>query len=349
MNERDLSRVTRPFLEKAQFWLKKPRGLIIRGTERVFSKVNLFELLLTRNSADNLSIDLDFIISNLAKGKELTATNSNALFRMIVLNDVIASPKSGLVKLPSNHIFAPFHSDREFFGGNKADEISKLQLASKQNKCNKLVGTFSVLPIQTYYYHFIVDELPKIIQSIVEYPDTVIITPRNQPSFVLDFLRDAGIRYKVEEKPVQLQEMLICIPTSFKPNREKIHIIRNFFTSLYNSEPSDEEFSSQPFFVSRRDTKLRYNHGVEKSIISKLKESDVQVLKSGHMSLKQQVLKFQRVRKLHGLHGSGLVNMVFMQPGGSVHEYVIGNFVPYFYRELSELCGHQYSVDCVLE
>lgn len=343
MRKAELNRIEKSFLQKVKYWWPLPISLSIKGLERIFLGENLFDSLLTRNSKENQGIDMEFIMNNLAIGRQVEPDDKNDEFQIYLMENTLVCPKSGIMRIQSGHFFAPLSSDREFLSGNHADKLVRLKRARNSILTNSYKVCY-VLPIQQFYYHFIVDELPRLIRALKYSIDLTIVTSFNQPNFVKEFLSDAKIDFILEENPTHINQSIIVIPKLYKPTENKINMVRDFIKSLYSLEQLEDSRVEKVLFISRQDAENRYDSDAEDVILASLKSKgkNVQLCISGKLTLRQQVMLFSDAKEILAVHGGGLTNMIFMPRGGYVTEYFFGKHKPYFYRELSKLCDHSH-------
>jgi capsular polysaccharide biosynthesis protein len=173
------------------------------------------------------------------------------------------------------------------------------------------------------YYHWLADTIPRLF-SVRERMDeaTLLLPNRFRPlEFVTSSLKPFGLR-NIEF--IGDHERVLCprliVPMHTAPtgshNEKIVRGIRPLFAEFYADSASEK---AERIYISRQKASKRriVNEG---DVVEIMSEFDFRIVHAEDMSFAEQVQAFSAARYLVSIHGAGLTNMMFMQPGGSVLE-----------------------------
>jgi capsular polysaccharide biosynthesis protein len=249
-------------------------------------------------------------------------------------NYVLADLRSGFFKLESNQVVAPYLVERNIMSGNYFSDILRL---TKNKKSELVQGTTFIIPKQEYYFHFIVEWVPRIILIRDNFPDVTFIS-RPNAKFVADLFRTLKVNlHVVSTEIVSVKSFLVF--ENLQNLQHKVALIRDNLIGFGNASQV-----SAVLFLTRRGYG-RFDLDLEDKIMGQLPPT-FQSYDPGSYGIEEQIGRFATSRELHGLHGGGLTNMIFMQPGSLVVEYFTPHIRSSCYQELAVASGlHYRSVD----
>jgi capsular polysaccharide biosynthesis protein len=293
----------------------------------------------------------------LAGGCFINAKNTDLDFQLALMNKVVINPKSGIMKIKSGHLYCPYKSDREFLSGNYFDELAqmpkKIQRRSQGRLFSECKESHYILPKVQYYYHFLIEELPKLFFALENHPNLQIISAENQPDFVKDFLHDLKVPVVLSNANHYCTNLILTLGENYLLNEYRKEYTLKSLDDLYGEEffAVRSGTNKTQFFVSRKNFQ-HYSEKLESSIISKIrvaKKVDVELLTPSEMRFSQQIRVFRSATLIAGIHGSGLANALFMPPGGTLIDYHITSHQPHFYKQIAQLCGLKYENEFLSE
>lgn len=337
-----LSRKT--FVQKALFWGKKPYGALIRSAEFASFKAPLFSRLFTNNSLVNFGLTFGKVFKFLTVNTKTGASSSKANRNYYILESVVVDIENCFIKLHSGHFLSPFKSDRQFFSGMYVDDLRRL--TRKKYGVGKK-GKFFVLPIQVYYFHFLIEFLPRIIEACSAEKDVRVISTPHQPQFVKNALELLNIRFEeVNAKVLELEQVIVAEETQ----QFEMPFVRQILKEIELSDivdiPSQIEWDNwQGRLLITRKEQPRFDRNLESELFDSLLHLGFQVIDPRDLNMKQQIFLFSQAKILVSFHGGALANMVFM-PGGSkvfeIYAKAYDGFNPEFFKELASACEHEY-------
>jgi capsular polysaccharide biosynthesis protein len=288
-------------------WRGNPIGFLVRAIEYLAFGQPLHTLLRTGLAPDVMQND--YLIEE--------------------FSDVRVDVPSGIISTSTGRVIAPYLTDRYFMSGNFFADIFRLVRRKHQNfyfgqEC-------FVIPVQDYYFHFMMEWVPRILLLAKVRPNVKFLVATN-PQYVYEFLRMQNLDFEVvNQKSVRVGKLVAL--ESRLDRSASLQLIRN---SLLKKE----ECANKQVFISRRGYS-RYNLRAEQTIEKTLGENVLRI-DPGQLSLSEQISLFQSVSEVHAIHGGALTNLVFMSPGTRVVEYFTTTYRHYCFREIAQTIGIEY-------
>jgi capsular polysaccharide biosynthesis protein len=173
------------------------------------------------------------------------------------------------------------------------------------------------------YYHWLVDALPRLLAVREQLPGMTLLLPANYTTDYhqqtlhalgvakIEYL-DPNTRYVVPDLlvPTRLARVASNNPAAMRQLRQ---VLRDAFPSLHHASAGERVYISR----ARAPRRKVLN---EAEVIAYLREQGFAVVQLEDYSFCEQVSIMAQVRCLVSIHGAGLANMLFMQPGGRVLE-----------------------------
>ncbi len=252
------------------------------------------------------------------------------------LRDVFVSPYSGLVWTPEGHVLLESLGSLlrlMTWSGARPDVLMSASTSTSD---------VPVIPIgDTGYYHFVSEVLPALLQACQLCPDGRVVVRPGVPRYVLDGIALAaqanGARLQVETaaRPVRVQSAVLV------SREEKSGFVRTSDLDSLSGLRGEIVDSPGIVYVSRtRSPKRRLEQ--EARIENFASSLGATVLHTEELSLSEQITALSGVRVLIGMHGAGLVNMVWSHR----LEHVLEIFPPGYrndcFARLAVQLGSQY-------
>ncbi len=198
-----------------------------------------------------------------------------------------------------------------------------------------------ILPSNSNYYHWLIEELPSFILLREFCKDFTIVVAQNCPNYVSDFINTFEIKTEIANPVIRVHaaRFLSQNKTVGWPLRSDVSNLRNVFKKFRNDIDPEEKL-----YISRRQS--RRSPSYEKLLESFLVSEGWQVIYCENMSLTDQVEIFSRAQIVMGHHGAGLSNAVWMPRQTKLIELrprLKGNEMSFCFMRLSEICDLDYS------
>jgi len=101
---------------------------------------------------------------------------------------------------------------------------------------------------------------------------------------------------------------------------------------------------AEAIYVARNDTR-NWPMANEADLIALLERQGVRIVVPGALTFEDQIATFRAARLVIGVHGPGLSNIVFCQPGASVYEMLPHHFANPAINRLAQAAGLNYWAD----
>jgi hypothetical protein len=171
------------------------------------------------------------------------------------------------------------------------------------------------------YYHFITETVYKLLAAEADTSDFVLLMPKNitEQKFVIeicDMLKVKTIAIDTNKHKILKLGTLYYIPE--KPYCEEynpyvLEKIRNILGEGIEAGKFDK------VFISRKKKQRRAFVNCEE-IEQVFRSFGFEVLYAEELTFREQIAIHKGCRFLAAMHGAGLTNMVFMEPGGTILE-----------------------------
>jgi hypothetical protein len=298
-----------------------PVGAIIKALEKLYFGNALTSLLRLRADISE--------ISHLTKSVQDDPNDQT----LILIEKANFSLSSGLMQIDSGHILAPRLTSHDFLSGRHFKEIKTL-MSSKQ-----INHSYSGIPLahQAYYYHFLIEEIPELIELLKSFPDKKIIMPDNQHNWVLQILDHFNLKYEIVEKSqiVELRDSVVKRHSHDKPSYGDLTTLRESVEVLA-LDGSRRKILILRKNLPRSDAKLNLILGEYG------RKHGYFLFDPEEYSFSEQVKVFQSASKILAIHGGALSNIVFCEPGTEVIEVFSHPYRTYFFRKMSKMLHLKY-------
>jgi hypothetical protein len=196
-----------------------------------------------------------------------------------------------------------------------------------------------VVPAFWNYWHLFLEHLLPLIQAARlrawgDAPLKVVTRAKRPPLIdaIVAGLRAEGADISVLEvdprEHLFVERLLVAVNQCSNLERiyglsEAVPSARRVFSAAYRDQPPAKGLGPR-LYISRRGTKLRQIVN-EDEMIAELKRLDFQVLESKWNNHPEQLAAFADAEMIVGVHGAGMSNIIFSEPGTKVLEMFPNN------------------------
>lgn len=170
------------------------------------------------------------------------------------------------------------------------------------------------------FYHFLVEQLPRILAIWKLDPDLVVLMGQKPPGWVVSALEVVGVPWIMcTEQLVGPQSVWVADHSPrVRPNLEELEIVRGVYLGLLQKSGL-QRTGPEKIFVSRK----AYSRSPqwENDLSRFLEQRGFYIYEgSGEIPWMEQVALFSSAKVIVGIQGAGLVNSIFMPEGSLVVE-----------------------------
>ncbi len=197
------------------------------------------------------------------------------------------------------------------------------------------------------YYHWLLDSLPRwrmLMEAGFEQFDHVLMPAKSAPfqEEMMEILKiPAGKLERCEKRRVHSYDSLV-VPSMPFPVEEPAGWAVAWIRSLLCKADDGSGKEGERIYLSRQG-KGRRPLTNEAELERSLAALGFEVVVPEEMTLSMQSQKMSRAQWLVAPHGAGLVNMIFMPPGGFVLELNHPGHMNRCYVNLAAACGHRHA------
>ncbi|QWC57956.1 DUF563 domain-containing protein [Erythrobacter sp. 3-20A1M] len=173
----------------------------------------------------------------------------------------------------------------------------------------------------TGYYHWLTEGLPRALLLKQAFPDATALLPTPRYAPFLESLAAVGQKdpeFFPGGKNVRLIDPILTTCPDYIATTAP-SVLRNLRQHILKSFEVPQNTPSRKIYVSRARSRSRYVIN-EEEVTSSLIKKGFEVVYAEELSFRDQVILFNQSRVLVSIHGAGLSNALFMQPGSSVIE-----------------------------
>jgi hypothetical protein len=168
------------------------------------------------------------------------------------------------------------------------------------------------------YYHWITESLPRAVEAVSTYPESVVFIPNSYNSFHPESLMMLGISFShfPDHNIKTKRAILTSCPKHYGTTAAVVlRNLRDMFRERANT-PTD---CGRKIYISRSLARGR-RVANEDEVEDVLKELGFEILIPEALSFNDQVAIFCKADFLISIHGAGLTNMLFMKENSNVIE-----------------------------
>lgn len=202
----------------------------------------------------------------------------------------------------------------------------------------RLAGVHIALP-STPYYHWLVEDLPSVIASLVSNPDAALLIPNDARSYVHEFSKLSGETVQVRGG-VLANEAVFTSKAGIvgTPQAGDVKLLRGYIQRLGLLDERDKD---SRIYISRRFSKRPLPN--EFRIEEKFTNYGFEVVHLERLSWEEQLSACSRANVIVGPHGAGLANALFAEKGATLHEIMLAGYPNNCFELLASAAGLKYS------
>lgn len=251
---------------------------------------------------------------------------------VFLLNDVIASPRTGAIWLPEGKMLQESVGSLGRvmgWGGSLQDTCLTAKKISTEDEI--------ICCPPTGYYHWLLEVTPNLANAVNIYPNVRILLPTSVPGYIMEALElllgsEFKSRLIISDVPVRIIKMVMPQIEAYSGfvRLEDIEILRKAF--LCKGETGSNH--NNRIYVSRsRATKRRI--GNEKEVEKILSQNGIEIVYPEELTFTQQINLFANAKEIIAPHGAGLANLVWAKSSARVLEIFPHNFFNDCFARLS--------------
>ena len=257
-------------------------------------------------------------------------TNEDYIF----LENVRIDLGENFIQLDTDHILNTRKSTNELFSGQYWSQVRRIQKSRILNVSHNQM----VYPIanQKFFYHFLLEELPEIINAhklgLVE----KFISFENQPSYVEELIDLAGIKIEYIKGDIQNFSKVICPTYSRSNSTWAIEQLQVLIASNLSKISGPEKI------LLLRAGEVRCDSHFEQLLRDFLIPQGFEYVDLEFFSNADQIGIFQNAKEIVAIHGGALSNIVFTKKNCRIFEIFTHPYRTYFFRDIARIKGNEY-------
>ena len=232
----------------------------------------------------------------------------------------------------------------------KENMVLKIKAFSKPKKYQGRV--FSLLSLgaaKHYYYHWVFDSMAKLyLLKQSGYFDQVdyFLVPNYQHQYVKEYLEHFGIDESkvIDAEEVHHIEADYLMVSSFV--RIEDHLPKVFcdffYESFINSNSKKRKEHGNKIYIARGDASKNRKVNNESELIAVLRTLGFEIYYLSKVSVLDQARIFNSADLIVAVHGGGLSNLVYCEPGTKVLEIYPDQYVRHYFCDISVKRGLMY-------
>ena len=232
------------------------------------------------------------------------------------VQDVILEPKQGLIYSSEGELVEestnwPTTYLYNSFPWNPNRHIHRLHMES------------AIFLPSSAFGHWLMEDLPLFISVLESNLNSAVLVSRNPPKFVSDLLQILDREIVYLDGPVRVDSLVFIQKNqdSGWPHPRDIETLNNF--PPFNAVKSTGA-RSKNIYASRRGSKRSPMN--ETGIENLFKVHGFEVYQMEKLNLFDEIRLMSETLRLAGVHGSGLSNIIWMPPGGTMLDIVNNNY-----------------------
>jgi capsular polysaccharide biosynthesis protein len=197
----------------------------------------------------------------------------------------------------------------------------------------------------TGYYHFLCEEIPRLLWSLQSFQGLTVLLHRDAPKFICDLLDE--LRYSnvlsndvhvVDTDSVLLDAYVFTQAEAYSGfvHSTDINLLRNYFLKTFD----EEGIPRRRIYISRRYASRSFDN--EEEIEAAMVKYGFETCYLEKLVFKEQVRLFKSVKVVVAPHGAGLANLLWCNPGTRVIEIFSSRHFNDCYARLCSLLGLNY-------
>lgn len=239
----------------------------------------------------------------------------------------VYSMQNVTVGIPSGICLSKDHIFLESYGNAYKLFIGSVPQELLLNRSAKIIveEDFVTCLCSTTYYHFLIEEIPRLLFSISRYPNLSIIIYENAPKHVfglIDLLKKVlTLQNKVILLPIGLYQVSNYVFTASEDDsgffhKESINILRETFSSIMGFDKEIQLIRN--VYLSRKKAARSFTNETEME--AHLMKRGFSIICLEELSIGAQINLFSNADIIVGSHGAGFANLVWASENARVLE-----------------------------
>jgi hypothetical protein len=252
--------------------------------------------------------------------------------KVVRIHNVVVEPKQGVVysqdgKLIRESTCWPTFQFYSSFPWNPPTKISSLEIDD------------GVILSSNPYGHWLFEDLPSTIEILSKHPNAILLVAANPPKYVLDYLSRVENEVVFLKSPVKIRSLIMIEKgeDSGWPHPQDASTLQNFKKLVVDSM---NILDSTKIYASRR--KVKRSPVNELEIEQLFASSGFQVYSLEDFNFYDEIKLISNCTFLAGVHGSALMNSIWMSPGSTVYEIINDSYWTEYGHRLPRVVGHRY-------
>ena len=268
------------------------------------------KITVIRNKPKNLDLSDEYLFEHEYK-KDLPKAYLLFLKNPLIINDSIYDFKN--LSLHFRHTFYASHKSSK-----KIKETLKNLINSNQGLVRLDEGVWITDSKSENFGHWIIDAMCRLMLVVdTNFEKPVLLPSRFNKSWIKEMLDYANIEYIFLEKDKKYIVNELVLTSQAHPsgnyNPEIVNKLRNLYTL-----PNEQVLKKRRIWTFREHIGRSVGNFKEIEII--LKKYNFDILKTEELSLIEKLSLFNQAEIIAGTHGSGLINMLYMQENSKLLE-----------------------------
>jgi hypothetical protein len=280
-----------------------------------------------------------------------------------------------------NVILEPFRDMMLQIDGDKSKEFYHRFSYCSSGKFKGILKTVTTIPentirldfddayfvgVSTNFYHMLVECLPKLNGYFTNRDETILLNKNFIDLFpglydiLNDYLQFKNIQFVNYERPDKLSRITnqrFFIKNLKQYASSNVNVIQAFneiknlsvhFWQKYMQENFTPVTPFRKIYINRTikgELQKRLRCGNQNEIYEQLKKKDFELLDPNETDLKTAIKMCHEAKEIVGVHGAGLTNILFSQPGIKFTQLVYNwPDTENIYKKLSDILGLKYNV-----
>ncbi|MEI7720834.1 MAG: glycosyltransferase family 61 protein, partial [Verrucomicrobiota bacterium] len=249
-----------------------------------------------------------------------------------LLKNVILEPKQGLVYSATGELIAestiwpPSHVYSSF-PWNPGKNLKRLHIKS------------GILITSNAFWHWLVEDLASTIFSLQVDSNSPVLVAKNPPKYVLDFLETVDREIIFLDEPVQVDSLILVgkAQDSGWPHPKDLDVLSKYDPFVRVIQRGSLE---KKIYISRRASRRspKNEEAIEKIFLS----HNFEIMRLEDLNLLEEIRIVSGVTFLAGVHGAGLVNLIWMPRESKTLDIVNENYWTESIHRAAFLSGVKY-------
>lgn len=220
------------------------------------------------------------------------------------------------------------------------NEVLRVRGFSKPKKyTGKVFSLLTISAAKYYYYHWMFDAIPKLSMlknsGMFDEIDYFLV-PTYEFPYTKQYLDHFGIHEdriidEENEPHIQADSLLVCSEVRIHDHHPKwaCDFLYNSFKELFNGARGNKLI-----YIARGDAARSRKVLNESALISLLESHGFEIHFLSKLSVADQARLFNSARMIVAVHGGGLSNVVYCEPGTALLEIFPDHYVRHYYYDL---------------